>query len=100
VVKVRFVNQRARRVELVTIPAGHALIFRCDAVRSGYAYERRNLRLFAYVFSDALSRPRMTPASSRPTALNSGPWQPWCGAGRLPAPKKRKISESAPAPVP
>ena len=47
VVKVRFVNQRARRVELVTIPAGHALIFRCDAVHSGYAYERRNLRLFA-----------------------------------------------------
>jgi hypothetical protein len=52
-VKVRFVNQRARRVELVTIPAGHALIFRCDAVHSGYAYERRNLRLFAYFFSDA-----------------------------------------------
>ena len=51
--KLRFVNTRARRAEVVTIPAGHALIFRCDAPHSGYSYAARNLRLFAYFFSDA-----------------------------------------------
>ena len=52
-VRLRLVNERARREELVTVPAGHAIIFRSDAVHSGYSYERKSLRLFAYFFSAA-----------------------------------------------